>query len=122
MQDIIVAANALITTFKELKELSEKADNVKLKTHILTMNEQILNMKEIGLEYRDENITLKEEIKRLTSFEGRELKLKNRAYYDKDNHGPYCPNCYDNDRQLILMAQTGVIFRYQCRKCEYGIK
>jgi len=120
--ELATALNILMTTYKKVKELSVKADNIELKNHILDMNEQLLNMKELALDLREENTALNEEIKKLKSFEGKELKLQNKAYYDKDGNGPYCPNCYENDRQLVLMAKTGVIFRYQCRKCEYGIK
>jgi hypothetical protein len=115
-----MAANAVMVAFKELKELYEKADNVKLKTHLLSMNEQILEMKEIALEYRDENIRLKEEIKKLTAMSEKKFIMKNKMYYDEDGIGPYCPICWENHKYLSLMTEINVIVRYQCEKCRYG--
>ena len=121
MQEIIIAANALIGTFKELKELYEKADYIGLKSHILDMNEQLLNMKEIALEYRDENINLKEEIDKLKTFSGLELEMRKGVYFDKNNNGPYCPNCYNNGRKLNLMCKV-LSFPETCQECNYALE
>jgi hypothetical protein len=123
MQDLIAATSILFTTYKKIKELCEKADNIELKKYILEMNEQILTMKELCLELREENNRLKEEIIKLTALSEKELVLKDNALYDRDGNGPYCPNCYENKKRLKLMAKIGTrIYKYLCTECKYGIK
>ena len=84
------------------------------------MNEQLLNAKEAALELRDENYKLKEELNKLKQFEGKGLVLKKKAYYDKNNNGPYCPVCYDNEKKLVLLS-SDVTIQLWCSKCGYTL-
>ena len=121
MIELITAINTLYSTYKTVKELYEKASYNELKSHILAMNEQMLDMKEIAIELRDENVNLKEEIKKLKDFENRGLHLKKGAMYDKDNNGPYCPNCYENKKILNLMGPPLPHFKPTCPQCNYNM-
>ena len=121
MTELITAVNILLSTYKIAKELYEKSDYVGLKSHILSMNEQILDMKEVALELRDENVNLKEEIKKYKEFEDRGFVRKdNKAYYDKNDIGPYCPTCFDNEKYLSLMSAP-MSFPPACPKCNYSL-
>ena len=120
MLEIISTVNVLLSTFKNIKTLYDKADYIELKSHILDMNEQILNMKEAALELRDENIDLKEKIKQLTLLSEKVLALKDGAYYDNNNNGPYCPTCYDNGKYLSLMCSHIKGFAPACPRCKYS--
>jgi len=122
MIELITAVNTLYATYKTVKELYDKANYNELKSHILSMNEQMLSMREIAVELRDENASLKEEIKRLKDFENRGLQLKeDGAMYDKDNNGPYCPNCYENHKLLNLMSPPLSGTSPKCSQCRYNM-
>jgi len=115
--ELSTAVSILMTTYKKIKALTDKADNIELKTHILEMNEQLLDMKELALELREENINLKNDINKLTDVSERKVVLKNRAYYDENGNGPYCPVCYDNKKQLVLLSHT--LGHQNCSTCGF---
>jgi len=120
MVELIAAINTVLATYKTVKELYEKADYMGLKSHILSMNEQILNMKEAALGFRDENVNLKEEIKKYKEIEDRGMVMRGKAYYDKNNIGPYCPTCFDNEKYLSLLCAQ-LSFPPACPKCHYSL-
>jgi len=122
MYELAAVINALVTTYKNIKELYEKADYIELKNHILAMNEQLIDMREAALELRSENIDLKEEVKKLNEYAEKEFVLKNGAYYDKNNVGPYCPTCYDNNKYLSLMCKPLPSCPPACPKCKYSME
>lgn len=119
MTELIVALNTVIATFSKAKELYEKIDDIELKRYLLEMNEQLLNAKEAALALKEENHLLKQEIKSLREAEDRKLVLKDGAYYDKDNNGPYCPNCYQNKKRQILMCEFQPGYSVVCTECTF---
>ena len=121
MLEIATSINLLLTTYKTIKDLYSKAEYLELKDHILNMHEQLLELKEASQDLKDENISLKEEIKRLVDFSDRGLVMKDMVYYDKNNVGPYCPTCYDNERFLSLMCRPLDSFPPACPKCKYSL-
>ena len=119
--DIITAVGTVMATLKNLHELSEKEQYAKVKEGIADMSVKLSDMTVAAYAIRDENTELKNEIKRLKEFEDRGLTMGNdRAYYDKNKLGPYCPTCYDNRRFLSLMHH---VFPhddfYTCPQCKY---
>ena len=121
MTELIPAINLLLATFKTAKELFEKSDSTGLKSQLLAMNEQLLDMKEIALALRDENISLREELKKIKEFEDRGLTLKKDAYFDKNDNGPYCPTCWDNEKYLSMMRKPLSEFPPACPRCKYSL-
>jgi hypothetical protein len=117
MIEIIDAVNVIITSLKNLHELSEKERYAEVKKGIADMSAQLSDMKIAAYEIKDENTELKEEIKRLKSLSERELTKKNGLYYDKDGDGPYCPTCWDNDKRIVLMGKLTSDMPYVCSQC-----
>jgi len=120
--ELATAINILTTTFKAVKNLTDKASDLELKSIIVDMGGQMLDLEMAAKEYQLKISELEAEIKRLTALSERELTYKNGALYDnKTGAGPYCPNCYEK-KQLSLMSKIGHIYKYMCDKCRYGIK
>jgi regulator of replication initiation timing len=119
--ELATAITILTTTYKTVKALSEKADNIELKNHILNMNEQIQDFREAAIELREENTRLKEEIKRLTAVSEKKLVYKDGVYYD-EFEAAFCPNCYDKKKELIRMS-TGYPLNNLliCKNCKYEV-
>jgi len=121
--ELATAINILATTYKNIKLLSDKVNNLELKPIIVDMGGQILDLEMAAKEYQLKIFELESEIKRLTALSEKELTMKDGTLYDnKTGMGPYCPNCYENKKQLNLMAEIGSIYKYLCMECKYGIK
>ena len=121
--ELLTAINILMTTYKKVKELTEKADNIELKNHILEMNEQLLDMRELAIGLREENINLKNEINKLTAISERKMTLRDGGYYDEKGEGPYCPDCYNNNKVLVTLS-TGYPMDnlLVCNKCRRTVE
>ena len=118
MTELPVAIGILINTYKKVKALADKADNIELKNHILEMNEQLLNMKEAVLELREENTNLKEENRKLKAVQDGELEFRNNAYYDKGGNVPYCSGCYASKNIKVPLVDMEMEFsRFGNKKC-----
>jgi len=86
------------------------------------ISEMSIKLSEMGVSasiLQNENTALKEEIKKLRDFESRGLHLKDGAMYDKNNNGPYCPNCYENHKLLNLMSPPLSGDNPKCTQCRY---
>ncbi len=84
--------------------------------------EKIMELRELALELRDENITLKENIKKLEKKGEIEKNLYfNGTYYilknGKETKGTYCPKCWDDEKKLIRL-QGNKNDMWQCPKCK----
>jgi len=119
--EIIAAIGTVMATFKTLQELSEKEQYAKVKEGIADMSIKLSDMTIAAYAIREENTELKNEIKRLKELADRELTMgEDRAYYDKNKVGPYCPNCYDNNQGLRLMHRTFSHDNFfTCSHCKY---
>lgn len=101
------------------KELADKLNNLELKSVIVDLKEQIL-------ELREENVSLKTKLQ-----EKEDNKIEVDSEYDiywitkKDGtkEGPYCHLCYDSEKKLIRLehCETSYLLdkqNYYCRHCK----
>ena len=44
------------------------------------------------------------------------------ACYAKDGSGPYCPNCYNNRKEINLMSVPVGTFPPKCPVCKHNMK
>jgi hypothetical protein len=121
--ELATAINILMTTYKTVKSLADKANNLELKGIIVDMGGQILDLEMAAKEYQLKINELEAEIKRITALKERELSIKDGAYYDKNGDGPFCPNCYDNRTELRRLS-TGYPLKnlLVCNACKYEIE
>ena len=117
MIELAVAINTLVTTYKTLKELANKVSDLEVKRLIVDLGGQIIDLQMAEKESQLKIAELESEIKRLTSLSEIKFTEKDGGLYDEETgQGPYCPNCYKNDKELRLMGE-GVMTRYLCSKC-----
>jgi len=119
----VTAISTAIITFKAIKELYDKAGDLKTRQLFMDMQEQLLDAKQAALELREENALLKEELKRVKATEDMELTLRDDGgCYAKDGSGPYCPNCHRKDKIPHLMHSRLRGDPPWCSRCKYAIK
>ena len=97
-------------------EVLKKAGNI-------DAQKALLYLKEGNLKTQDENLDLKDRIRKLEE----ELKVKGEMEFDgivywlKDGDtkkGPYCRICYERDGKVIHIENQGTI--YYCKVCKNG--
>jgi hypothetical protein len=115
--DIIETINLLMAGFKDVQELQEKQRYAEVKKGIADMAARLSDMKLAFYEIRDENTELKEQIKKMTVLSEKKLTLKYGLYYDENGEGPYCPNCWNNDKRLLLMTEFSS-GKHACATCK----
>jgi len=116
--EIIEAVNLIVTSLKNLQQLSEKEKYAEVKKGIADMSAQLSDMRIAAYEIKNENTELKEEIKKLKSLSERGMTMKNNLYFDKDGNGPYCPTCWDNEKRIALMGRLSSNMPYVCQQCK----
>ena len=109
---------SIIDNIKNIADVVRKAGSIDL-------YRQILDLQQEALELVEENPRLKNEINKLIKNAeiDKELIFKDNYYYNKGEdgqEGPYCSNCWDNERKLIRVHTIyGMDFEYyQCPTCE----
>ena len=81
---------------KEALELLRKGVTIK-------DQEQIMDLRTVILEMREENLSLKEKLQNLESRlrAHKDLVYKKPFYYVEGEQDPYCPACWENDNKAI---------------------
>ncbi len=80
----------------------------------MKLAEQIQN----DLDNKQKIKALEEQIKELNNSENKVI-LKDEFYYKENGDGPYCTNCYDNNKKLIRVKKiVGGIKMQQCPTCK----
>ena len=111
----------MVNMLKDIKEMGEKAQYAEVMKGISEMSAKLSEMTMSVSVLQSENTSLKEEIRKLKDFESRGLHIKDGAMYDRDNNGPYCPNCYENHRILNLMSPPLPNTSPKCSQCRYNM-
>ena len=84
-----------------------------------------MRLREAALELQEENLALREEVKRLQEERGTmpNLELSENVYWllaNRERVGPFCPNCY-NEHQRLTTLLDGRRFvaktRWICPAC-----
>ena len=82
---------------KTIKEIAEATSNLELKSAIVDLKEQII-------ELRTENLQMKAKLTERVSYN---MKFENNMYYNilqtGGTEGPYCSACWDTKKQAVRM-------------------
>ena len=89
---------ALLPSFSEIAESFKKGRNEEAA-------KQILKLREAALDLQEENLALREEIQKLRDEKNNRgsVELSAGVYWrieGSEQVGPFCPRCYNEDRQL----------------------
>lgn len=110
---------AWLPDYKDIIDLLKKGATV-------PAQEKIMELRVGALELQEENIRLKEQVKKLEE----EIQLKSQLRFegnvywlnrgDQTQDGPYCQLCYDGEGKLIRLQQltNNTFYRWHCYKCE----
>jgi len=112
----------LMDIVKNVKELGEKQRYAEVMNGIADMSIKLSGMRIDAQAIQDENTALKEEIKRLKTVSEKKLVFKNGLYYD-ENESAFCPDCYDNQKELVRMSTAYPMDNLLvCKKCRFEIE
>lgn len=93
------------------KELADKLNNLELKSVIVDLKEQIL-------ELREENVSLKTKLQEKEKYD---MHFKHNVYWNPDeNDGPYCSKCWDHDKKAVRLLKQNK--DYYCPVCKEFVK
>lgn len=128
MPDIATIGSALssIKTATEIAKLLRQSDSslasAEIKLRLAELTEalaeaklEIADIQELLLSKDRDNRELEEQLRI-----HEKLNWENPVYYlqnDEGKDGPYCPQCYDNDRKVIRL-QTNEPGSWSCRTCD----
>lgn len=95
--DLMTVISMALNTLKTMKELGENEKYAEVMKGIAEMSIKLSEMTMSASELMNENNALMNEIKILKESKDKGLAMKDGAYYDKNNNGPYCPVCWDTE-------------------------
>lgn len=103
-----------IPDYKTIVELLKKGMTVEAQ-------EKIMELREIALVLREENIKLKERLQDIQArIEAEQSVQWDAPYYwivrKEGRDGPFCQHCYDSNKKLIHL-QTEVMGCWECHAC-----
>jgi hypothetical protein len=125
MTDPIQAFTAARNAFDIVKNLSAYGEEIK---DLAKRGEYMRMIGELSVELGETKIKLAEKIRenselieKLNAWEtAKDLILtpKRSGYYKENDDGPFCTGCYDNNRKLIRLKETGGVMPiYMCPVC-----
>ena len=125
----ISSVKLAIDILKELKIATNSLKDAEIKLKIAELLEAITEVKLKLVEAQDENIELRETIKKLEhSLSEKEKVIFRDGYYflaepqEGKPEGPFCTNCYTTKNMLSLLTEVKGPFRrfgkYECPSCE----
>ena len=128
MPDIIGTIGGVMEGFKKLREVTAKIKDADVKNQIADLRLALVDLKEEIVELRDENLDLREQLTKTKETEERssDLEAREGAYFlrtpqDGRPDGPYCVNCWNNQRKLVLMGNLprgmSDFGKYLCPDC-----
>ena len=105
---------SIVENIKDVAKLVQQLDNVELLSKIISLQTEVYSLVQ-------ENLNLKDEISLLekNAVLSEELIYKDNAYW-KNNDGPFCSNCWDNEKKLIRIHSTDKI-RGHCPNCKTNV-
>jgi len=133
MADALAVVGKIVEIGKTLRGVAELVKDAKTKSLIADLNLAISDLKMQIVDLRDENLALKDKLKRGAAEKdlASALELKEVAYWFKvapgdRPPGPYCTGCFDAGRKLSLLRPLPETFRafgtHECPVCKatYG--
>lgn len=113
---------------KELKGVASSYKDAEIKLKIAELLEAMSEAKMQLVDAQDENLELKQKIRELEEALSKQDEVVFRdGYYfmaepqEGKPEGPFCPNCYSNDRRLSVLSEVTNDFRvfgkYHCPAC-----
>lgn len=98
-----------ISILKDVTAIASRVKDIDLNTKIMLLQGEMYSLLE---ENRNLRLEL-EEMKRVEQLSN-SLIYKDNMYYKPGDKNPYCSRCWDDERKLIRMQNTGI---YTCPKC-----
>ncbi len=101
------AVQILSNAMKALNAVRERAkgsQDTDLKTHINTLYDELLTLKEVVVRLTDENAELKRTQTTLAKLEPELRQVGSANFYFDGDKGPYCQPCYDRDKKLTMLT------------------
>jgi hypothetical protein len=95
-----------LATAKEIGKLVKEYNDIPLKTKIVQLTDQIIQLQE-------ENRALKQ---RLANQDEMIPKGPNNYFY-KGDRGPYCPTCWQRDNKPVLLPAVDKYITGSARRC-----
>ena len=129
MTDVLSTLGTIISTAKQLREISKKIQDAEARNLVADLNLQLADLKMQVVRLQEENLNLRDEIKaiRQTQDLRSKLQFRDNVYFLKEPvegrpEGPYCPRCLDVDNALVLLAKLERVFhdvaKYTCNNCK----
>jgi hypothetical protein len=111
---------SIIDTVKEVAKVARQINNIELSRQIVLLQTEVL-------ELHDENHRLRREVAALTErMQLRERLVFERNFYwivdDGERDGPYCPRCYDKEREPRRMLAMREGRSFGCPTCILVLK
>lgn len=110
MADVLSLVGTAIDTVKKLKEIAEKVKDADSRNLIADLSLALADLKIEIARLKEENLGLQTKLKQLATQDGRaDLETRDGVLFLKKEAtngravGPYCPNCFETTRKLILM-------------------
>lgn len=129
MVDWVAALNGVATAVqitKDLRALDQSMDAAVAKAQLVSLMEQLSNVRMQLLDAREESRDQEDEIKRLSTFsislEGKSF--EHGFYFDTNEAGhprgePYCSYCIETRQGLFHMRQLGISgLPWECPHCK----
>lgn len=98
LQIVAKAVDAL----NAVRERARTSKDTELKTHISTLYDELLALKETVVRLTEENAELRHAGSAETEPELRQVGFAN--FYFVGEKGPYCQKCYDGERKLVTLS------------------
>lgn len=108
-----------IPRYKDIIELIKKGSTLEAQEKIMELRESALELQEENLSLKEELLTLKKEV-----ATNKSLVFSNGVYWkqldDGKQDGPFCPKCYDTNKNnpLVRMHRDGD--GWWCYTCNLG--
>jgi hypothetical protein len=117
--------SGVVGLLKEALPLAKKAGNRELNEKLADLQGRILDIQTQLIELANENRNLTERTRELEQAAeiGKKLVYEGSVYWlpkGEGKEGPFCPNCWDDQRKLIHLTPGATKGTYLCGVCRRG--
>lgn len=110
MSDILAIVGTAIDTVKKLRQVAQKIKDADTQNLIADLSISLADLKMEIAALRDENLRLQDELKKRDGAQDHRnnMEVRDGVLYLKEPpqgrpQGPYCPNCMERSKQLVLI-------------------
>jgi uncharacterized small protein (DUF1192 family) len=129
MADVMAMVGTAIETLKKLRAVAEKIKDAETRNLIADLSISLADLKMEIASLKEENLRLDSELKQKKSREaaGEQLVIRDGVLYFNEPPpgkaaGPYCPNCKENNRLVLIKDNRNTPFQdfgnFHCAICD----